>query len=398
MSKRRDDVYFISAGEYSGDLLAADLVHWFTNLIPDFQAIGLAGEAMKRAGVVPIVDQSDFNFMGISDVVKHLGMLRLKETYLLKAIDARAPKFAVLVDFPGLHFRLAEQLYLRNIPVIQYVAPKLWAWGANRIKQLREHFDLVLGILPFEAEYFRDHGVNYHYVGTPQKDRIKKIEVSRAKLGISHQGPIVSLLPGSRFSEITKILPRLLKIKSQIAAQLKNATFVVPVARSVGLEMVAKILCKETELRPSSVLSGASEIDGVHFIEGMSLELMAISDVAVLASGTATLECSLLETPMVVVYVMDALTYEVAHEAVQLPHVSLVNLLAGKEVVPEYIQNFSDREVGNHAVSLVTNEVMRNNMVRDLRDVANLLTNNASQHAAEHVVEFVSSRRKRRDY
>ena len=192
MALTRRERYFISAGELSGDLIGGDLVQALKTAAPHLEPFGIAGEAMERAGVEPVAKVADFSVMGVFEVARKLAELRMLEARILAAIDRRRPTLAVLIDNPGFHLRLAEQLRMRGIRVIQYVAPKLWAWGSGRIGAVRRNFDLVLGILPFEEKFFRSQGVAYQYVGCPLKDRTDKVMVQPEALGLEAGRPVVA--------------------------------------------------------------------------------------------------------------------------------------------------------------------------------------------------------------
>ena len=176
---------FISVGEHSGDLLASDLVLSLKDRFSKISFFGMTGDALQSAGVESIGSIDELSVMGFVEVLKKLPDLLALEKRILAAVDRRQPEFAILVDFPGFHFRLAEQLKLRGVKVIQYVAPKVWAWGEGRVAKLRKDFDLVLGIFPFEAGYFAEKGVNFRYIGSPHKDRMNKVIVKREDLGLA---------------------------------------------------------------------------------------------------------------------------------------------------------------------------------------------------------------------
>jgi lipid-A-disaccharide synthase len=304
----------------------------------------------------------------------------------------------VLIDNPGFHLRLAEQFRMRGIPVYQYVAPKVWAWGQGRVEQLRRNFTAILGILPFEEEFFHRHQVNYHYVGSPLKDRIDKVIVRRESLGLPEATPVLACLPGSRPSELSLNLPTLVNVRQAVARQVPEAIFFVPIAANLPIEMVADILRTHcgVELKPRPVeASGHLRVEsweaaGLRFVRGMSLELMASADVAIVASGTATLECALLGTPMVVVYTMSELSYQIAKRVVKLPYVSLANLMLGRQVVQEYIQEFSISDVAAEVLSLLTDKE-RNREIRLLfEDMRDKLQGNAAQNAAALIASQIA--------
>ena len=377
--------YFISAGEYSGDLLGAELVLALRQVFPKLSPIGVVGPSMQKVGVVPIATINDFNVMGFYEVAKNLGRLRLIEQRIIHAVEISKPNFAILIDFPGLHFRLAEAFKARGIEVIQYVAPKLWAWGAGRMDRLVRDFDLVLGVLPFEEEFFVKNNVNYKYIGTPQMDRADRVVVTKESLGLPVKRPVIALLPGSRMTEITKILPHLRNIRNSLDTKVRGALYVVPVPPSLNIKEVVGALSGHEAKAPARILGLgpiAIECDGMYFTEGMSLELMGAADVAVVASGTATLECALVDTPMVVVYVVDDLTYTIAKGALKVPYVSLVNLLAGKKVVSEHIQKIDANSVASEVAELLGNGTARLDMLKVFKQIRGTLQSDAASRAA----------------
>lgn len=389
--RRSRNSYFISAGEFSGDLLAADLVTAIRDRAPKLKCFGLAGDHMIAAGVEPIASMKDFNVMGIWEVAKKLPQIAMAKRSILHSIDLKQPAFAVLVDFPGFHMNLAEELHLRGIPVFQYVAPKLWAWGEGRAKKLREIFECILGVLPFEEEFFRKRGVPYHFVGSPHRDRVAKIKVTAADLGLPKDRPIIALLPGSREIEARLLLPALMLIAKEIRRKLPHAYFVVPVAKSLDMALVCQILGSSFP-RSNSEQAGKSGgsfisdpdmvLDGVQFVRGMSLELMAVADAAVLASGTATLECALAGTPMSVIYKVSPMSYGLIKRLSKVQYASLVNLILNRNLVHEYIQDFSPAEVAKDVIELLANPARRQEVLDGYAEISSQLTEHAAFHAA----------------
>ncbi len=384
---KKADTFFIAAGEPSGDLLAADLVLALRERMPRLAAFGITGGAMLNAGVDSVASIDELSVMGVTDVARKLAGLRMLETKVLAWVDRMAPRFAVLVDNPGFNLRLAEQLRMRGIRVFQYVAPKLWAWGEGRAPGLRDNLDMVLGILPFEEKFFKERSINYTYVGSPLKDRIDKVIVRRAALGIPDGRKVIALLPGSRMSELRFNLPTMLAVKALVHRTLPDAQFVVPLASNLAVEDVEALLgAKLKESPPSGELAVTSYepagVPGLRFVRGMSLEIMAAADAAVVASGTATLECALLGTPLVVVYTMSDLTYQIAKRAVKIPYVSLVNLMAGKRLVAEFIQDFSHADIAVELLSLVQDTQRRKTMLQQFEDIRDKLKGTAADNAA----------------
>lgn len=392
---RRGESYFISAGEASGDLLGADLALQIKERMPRVTAFGVTGTAMEDVGVESIATIKQFSAMGIFEVVKKVPELRMLEQKILREVELRKPTFAVLIDNAGFHLRLAEQLRMRGIRVVQYVAPKVWAWGQSRVEHIRRHFDLVLGILPFEESFFLEHGVNYEYVGNPLKDRTDKVMVNRANLGLSADRKIIACLPGSRYSEISRTLPIIESLKEIIRTRCDNIDFIVPIASNLNIKDMLESLGIEDEVQTiKEGLPGFAlptyEVNGLKFIQGMSLELMAAADVAVVTSGTATLECALLGTPMVVIYSMNDLTFQIAKKKMKVSWVSLVNLIANQELVHEYLQDFSLETVASDVLSLLNDEPRRLALTQKFDDIRDQLKGSAARNAAQAISERIS--------
>lgn len=367
---------FISVGEYSGDLLASELVGRFRDISPEINFFGITGDELQRSNVVSVATTAELSVMGFSDIVANLARLRELETRVLAAVDRRKPEFAILVDNPGFHFQLAEKLKVRQIPVFQYVAPKLWAWGEGRVTRLKEHFTRVFGILPFEAPFFLNHGVNYAYFGCPIRDRVEKISAHKQDFKLIETAKVVAFLPGSRWQEIELIFPRM----REIAAHLKNLApdiqCIVPVAENLDFETIQKHF----------------QTPDFQFFKGRSLELLSVAEAAVVASGTATLETALSRVPMSVIYVMNDLNYQIAAKVIKTEFISLVNLIAQKQVVKEYVQNFSSEDVAQEIYSLIFDVSKRAAMLEDFRS----LVLNLQLHSAEKVAHAILNIMKKR--
>jgi lipid-A-disaccharide synthase len=386
MSLNHSQSYLISAGEFSGDILAAELVHSLNELKPDWRPHGIVGETMMAEGVVPLATIDELSVMGIVEIAKKIVEIRMLEQRILAWVDRAQPRFAILVDFPGFHFRLAEQLHLRGIPVYQYVAPKVWAWGQKRVTLLRDYFRAVLGVLPFEEEFFLRNGVNYHYVGSPHYDRMKNVSVDASKFGLPLGKTIYAFLPGSRMNELRGILPVMIKIRKELERLDPQALCIVPLAPGLDWSVVKNIL---GEVDDEEIKDGIWSSGGFLWIRGHSLEIMKIAQSAVVASGTATLECALAGTPMAVVYVMNDLSYAIAKRAVSLRWVSLVNLLMNKEVVREYIQAIDPHKVAIDVHQLAYDTDSRRNMAQHYDELQNKLIPGGALRAAEYIVNDV---------
>jgi|YNPBryunderm2012_1023409.scaffolds.fasta_scaffold31516_2 lipid-A-disaccharide synthase len=310
----------VVAGETSGDLHAANLLLALRDQHPEVAAFGVAGERMRAAGVEPLAAVEELSVMGLAEVVRELPrLLRLARRVRREAL-ARRPEAAVLVDSPDFNLPLAKHLRRSGVPVVMYISPQLWAWRAGRVRQLHRDVTLVLSILPFEVEFFARRGVAAQYVGHPLVDELASLAAAPPE----RESETLALLPGSRWQEVVALLPAMARAAEAVRAahpRLRAKVLVAP-----GLEAA----------RVRGLLGRGGE--WVELVERDRHAHLAAASAALVASGTATLECALLDVPMVVAYRLHPLTYAVARRLVRLPYVSLVNLVAGRAVVPELLQ------------------------------------------------------------
>lgn len=381
---KRGPRIFISAGEPSGDLLAAELLEALKAELPDAEFFGICGQRMRAAGAETLFGIEELSVMGFVEVLKHLPYIKRLEFSLLEAIERREPDFAILVDYPGFHMRLGDSLKLRGIFVFQYVAPQLWAWGEKRTKKLKASTDEVLGIMPFEETFFRERDVNYTYVGTPQVDRSRDADGNRDRFDLP-QGPLVGFFPGSRRSEINRLLPRMLEIRSALRSAHAGSSphFAISAAPSLPLHLFEHMLGEK--LPEASVEADGLKvyrIGDTSLIQGQSIHLMKACDAAMVTSGTATLECALTGTPMAVAYVMQGLTYKLAKHFVKLPYISLVNLVADRAVVREFIQDFASAEAAEELWNLARDGAYRRQKQGELLALHERLKGDLARRAA----------------
>lgn len=391
MQTTTSDYYFISAGEPSGDLLASELVAEMKKRFPKLSASGIAGPKMIAEDVHALAHIDDLSVMGFVEVIKHLPKLKRLDDELLEVIDRHPPKFAILVDYPGFHLRFAAALKARGIPVIQYVAPQLWAWGEKRTEKLRRVTDLVLGIMPFEVSFFREKGVNVSYVGSPQVSRARKAKNRREDWGIhlAKGQSAIGFFPGSRYGEVSRLLPNILKIRQAMRERGPAFQFFVSLAPSLRLDVFASLLGDSFDDVAAAIdAEGRFTLGDTTFVRGQSLDLMKTVDVALVTSGTATLECGLCHTPMAVAYVMHNLSYKIAKRLVKLPHISLVNLVAGKEIVREFVQNIDAQAVAEELAALAVRGAIRNEKIRHLQGLDEKLKGDLASRASGEIFDF----------
>jgi len=323
---------FLSAGEASGEHYGALLLEELRLRLPGARFLGMGGERMEALGFERVVRSEDVAVMGITEVIRHLPQIYREYRKLKAAIGARRPDVAVLIDFPDIHLKLAEEFHRLGIPVIFFVSPQLWAWKKGRIKRVQRFVDRMLVIFPFEAPFYRERGVAADYVGHPLAD-LPLPSISRAEFaeqnGLDAKKRWIGLLPGSRAKEIRLNLPEMLRAARLLVEREPLTEFLLPLAPTLTAEHIREVGELLTE-------HGA----------GLPLEMVRDARAAlyhargsIVASGTATVEAALMGNPFVVVYRVSPVTYAIAKRVVSVPHVAMVNLVAEKRLVPELIQD-----------------------------------------------------------
>ncbi|MDA8125527.1 MAG: lipid-A-disaccharide synthase [Deltaproteobacteria bacterium] len=323
----------IVAGEASGDLHGGNLVREMVRLDPQLSFSGVGGNRMRAAGVELLADAADMAVVGLTEVIFKLAMI-LKVMRRLKAILKNdPPELLILIDYPDFNLPLARAARKRGIKVLYYVSPQVWAWRKGRVNTIRKSVDRMAVILPFEAEFYRNSGVDVTFVGHPLLDEVKKKyprSEALKRFGLKEEAVTVAILPGSRQSEVAKLLPAMLGACRILTEKISPLQFVLPLAGTLNPEFVRDIL-RQFPLR-------------INVIGEEIYDVIAVADAAMVASGTATLETALLETPMVVLYKVSGLSYAVGRRCIRVDHISLVNLIAGRAVVPELIQDEANPE------------------------------------------------------
>lgn len=370
----------ISCGEPSGDLYGAALATEILRLEPSAEIVAFGGDRLRAAGARLAGHFSGLSVTGILEVARLLP--RTYETYrrLVAEADTAPLDAFVAIDFPDFNFALARAMRKRGIPVVYYISPQLWAWRRGRMKTMKRLADRVLVIFPFEEAIYRDAGVPVQWVGHPLLDVAGEPDSRRgflARQRLDADRPVVALLPGSRRNELRAILPDLARGAALIRARLPTAQFIV--ARAPHL---ADDLFTPLEMLRST---GAA----VTVVEGLADDVLASADVALVASGTVTVQAALHECPMVVVYRLSPLTYRLGKPFVDLDTYAMVNLVAGTRIVPELIQDaFTPEAVAHEALAVLTDPDHASRIRAQLRDVKSRLGEpGASRRAAAAVLE-----------
>lgn len=378
------------AGERSGDLYGAELALELRRRLTSVGIFGCGGDAMRQVGVETTIDSHQFAMVGITEVVSGLPRAYRAFHTLLAEVDRRRPQLAILIDSPSLNLRLAKRLKLRRIPVVYFISPQVWAWKKWRIRHVRQRVDKMLCIFEFEEAIYRQAGVPVEYVGHPLAEMMeRRPRLSRqeffALVGLDPSVPTVALLPGSREIEVTYNLPLTLEAASCLAARrgAQGVQFVLALAPTLDAERLE-----------SRILTEYAGKVTVRALTHVTYDALEHSDVAVVASGTATVEAALLQCPMVVVYRVAALTAFFARFMIDVPYYSMVNLLAAKPVVKELMQrDFTAESVADEVARLLDDGEARSKMVAELGLIrSHLDLGGAMRRAASAIVSLLQLR------
>jgi lipid-A-disaccharide synthase len=377
--------FLVSAGEASGDRYAAGVVSHLQNLASGPRFYGCAGPRLRAAGVEPVVDAARLSVVGLAEVVGHLPGIYREYRKLVKLVRERRPGAALLVDSPDFHLRLARQLHRIGVPVFYLVAPQAWAWREGRVRTIRQNTKKLFCLFPFEEDWFRKRGVDATYIGHPLA-AMARPSCSRAeffsKHGLDPAGRMIVLLPGSRAGEARRHLPYLLET---VAALREKLPLAAVLATPEGFGTGAALANFRERI---SALS-------IQVIENETWDAIAHADVALAASGTVTIEAAVLGTPMVTFYRVNPLSWRLGRRLVKVPFLSMVNLAAGNEIVPEFMQeDMTPANLAAAAEGLLSAPERAERMKADLARVRESLTRAGDplQRAAELTLEALGRR------
>lgn len=389
----------IIAGEASGDRHGAALARALRRLLPNhkLELFGSGGEEMRAAGVETLVDAREVGIIGVPEIARALGKLYRAYRLLVNAARARRPSVIVLIDWPDFNMRLARKLHREGFKIVYYISPQVWAWRKYRVRALRRDVDRMLVILPFEEKFYKDAGVDVEYVGHPLAEAVRCTATREQfceRHGLNPARPIIALLPGSRSKEIHYHVPLMLDAAQRVrgsefaAPHSRDLQFVIPLASTVRRQDIEQIV--------SQVWSrGVTQLDdsprGPSIIEGDTYHALCHSEIAIVASGTATVEAALAGTPMVIVYRASELNWRLIRPLVHLDTFGMVNLIAGRRIVPELIQHDATGEAIAREVTAILSDPARLARMRlDIQSVRDALADGggpAAERAAKAVIE-----------
>jgi lipid-A-disaccharide synthase len=361
--------FFVIAGEASGDIHGANLIEEILKLEPSTQFEGFGGERLQLAGMKLLRSMDKLNFMGFVEVVRNFNTVRENFRICKKALTENKPDAIILIDYPGFNLRMAKWAKQRGIRVFYYISPQVWAWKENRVKKMKKYIDRLLVILPFEKEFFAKHGMDVDFVGHPLID---EIEARREKSEIEKQN-VIALLPGSRKQEILHNLHQMVRVQDEFP----NYQFVI--GRAPGFDVS---FYRETFALRRAIVSS----------EG-TYSLLARSKAALVGSGTATLETALMKVPQVVCYKGNRVSVAIARKLINVPYISLVNLILDRPAVKELIQGeLNPKSIVVELKNVLREGEARNQMFRDYEELWRRLgSGGASKKAAKLIVSDLTN-------
>ena len=372
--------YYIIAGEASGDLYGSNLVRELKIKDSNANIRAWGGDLMQEQGINLVKHYKDHNYMGFLEVIRNLRTILKNITFCKQDIKAFSPDVLILIDFPGFNMRIAKYFYQYSFPVLYYIAPQVWAWKENRVEAIKKYVDKLYVILPFEKEFLKKHGVESNYMGHPLLEHILNFKnndsVSKSKFtethGLEVGKPIISLLPGSRRQEISKKLPLMLRAVSSY-----NKEFNIVIA---GMKNFKDLYGEITSSSSAKV------------IYKDTYNLLNNSSIALVASGTATLETAFFNVPQIVCYKTSWLSYVIAKSLVKIKYISLVNLIMDKEVVKELIQNDLSVIKLTKELNIINDDLALNKMMEAYRLlIAECQGENVSKNIATDMFKTIES-------
>lgn len=374
----------IISGEPSGDLHGANLAQSLKDLDNDIRLFGIGGERMRNNGVEIYWDIKDLAILGLVDVVIRYRKLRHIQKDLLGLLRSETPDAIVLIDYPDFNLRFAKRAFNFGIPILYYIPPQLWAWRKGRIKQIKRFIDKVIVIFRFEEDIYKDFNIPVHYVGHPLLDIVKpglsRSEFIKGLKGLNQAEGIIAILPGSRKKEIKTLLPILSRTAELIYKEFPQFKFLISKSDLVEESMYEHILKKYSFPR--------------WLIKNHTYEIIDTCELALVASGTVTLEAAILKKPMIITYKINLLEYLLVKPLMLLKDIGLVNVIAKKRIVPEFLQFDAKPElIAKKAISLLTNKEEYNRIKQALNQIEDALyPKGASKKAAEIILDHLSGK------
>ena len=375
----------IVGGEASGDLHGANLVRAIKDLNPDIRVQGIGGKNMEEAGVEILIPSSDMAVVGLTEVFSRLNTIIRASLNLKSLLKKSPPDLLILIDYPDFNINLARTAKKCGVPVLYYISPQVWAWRRGRVKKITERVDRMAVILPFEEEFYLKNtkDIRVDYVGHPLMDIIPEYrdrDDIKTSLGIKEGGPVLGLLPGSRNEEIKNLLPSMIGAAEILSTRFNNIKCLLPIAPTISPDLIES-------------MTGRSVPEVIVWDKDM-YSALSICDLALVASGTATLETAIMGVPMVIAYKISPMSFWIGKKIIKVRHIGLVNLVAGEEVAPEVIQNeVSAQGLADKALKILENEDLKADMVKKLNMVKERLGGpGAAKRTAQIAMEMMNKK------
>lgn len=371
----------IVAGEASGDLHAAKLVKSVREKQPEYHFYGIGGSDMRAAGVDTLVDSSELAVVGIVEVLAHRKIIFGTLNRLRELLRTDPPDLLILTDYPDFNLRLAKTARECGVKVLYYISPQVWAWRQGRVKTIRERVDMMAVVFPFEVDFYKKHDVPVCFVGHPLLGEVepsKPREKLFAEFGLDCDKPVVGLFPGSRKSEIKRLLNIILESAQKLKKSKPELQFVLPVATTLNSSDFSEHI-KQTGL-------------DIKIIEQRPYDAIEISDVILTVSGTVTLEIALLETPMVIINKLSWLSYALVSRLLKIDSIGLCNIIAGMNIVPELLQQKATVEnITTEINKILDDKSHAARMKRDLSSIKGLLDSNNKTEISDVVIGMLEN-------
>lgn len=369
------------AGEASGDLHGAHLVKELRALDPTLHVYGVGGEKMKREGVHLVADSKEMAVVGITEVLLKLKTICRIFRKLKNSLTLNAPSLVVLIDYPDFNLRFAREAKKKNIPVVYYISPQVWAWRKGRIKTIGRLIKKMIVIFPFEKIFYDEAKIDVDFVGNPLLDSVRPSfsrEEAFQKFSLTPGVTTIGLLPGSRMTEIKRLLPSMIDAVPLISKHISPVQFIIPVAPGLNRGEIQNVAGNNRE--------------NIRVVENNIYDVMRISDIVIVASGTATVEAAIMGAPMVVVYRVSPLTYLIGKMLIKVKNIAMVNIIAGKTIVPELIQHdVTPEKITGAAVRMLKDPSRMEEIKKELSSVKEKIgTPGASSRAAQIIISLLS--------
>jgi lipid-A-disaccharide synthase len=364
------------AGEVSGDLHGAYLMEAIHRIDADIHFFGMGGERLEKMGMKLLYHSSSLSVVGITEVLLKMRAIMKALRGLKKSLDRERPDLVILIDFPDFNLRLAKIAHRKGIPILYYISPQIWAWRPKRVKLIAQWVKKMVVLFPFEVPLYEVADVDVEWVGHPLLDIVKPTlskEIAFQRFGLDPKQRTIALLPGSRMHEVKRLLPPLLASAQLLQKEIPDLQFIIPLAPGIPQETLSPWM------RNISV--------PVKVVEGWTYDVMNISELLITASGTATLEAAILGKPMVIVYKVSFFSYWIGRALIQVDHIGLVNLVAGKEIVPELIQDeVNPQRVAEEALRILRDPILCRRMTEAMAEVRQSLGEPGAVQRAAHIV------------